>query len=737
MANEGEDSMSFSFSKIKGKFNRDKSSDDEMAFDLSKAGKWLKDHKNFIIYGLLIVLLLFSGKVLFTPESKYTGIYENSLSAMDPYWHYRHAENVYDHGYVGDTKVCYNEKLNDAIPNTADCPPGYDLVAWDTMHDAPMGGRAYQEFYPYFSAYSYKAVGRFVAPNLLVWHRWTPAIFGVLAVLGMFLLVKQFFGPYAGLASGFVLTLSSSFITRSVSGFADSDAVIAFFTVFTFYFFAKAWDSESFLYAFIGGACLGLFGLAWNAYKFAPLLMFGLVGFYFVFNVLQKYLIDKPSIFSLVQNHFSENWKKYVCFVIVIVLGVLIIGIARGFGSVNIFSAITVSRNLKVTEVISTSMEGESVRNVYKTVAEMNPANLRQILARLHIAPVLLSLGFLLLLPLGLWKKLKKNMHHVAFFSLWLAATFFMSFKATRFVTMVALPLAIFAGISIAFAVSKISAKKPVVSVIIGLSLFLLIFALPNIAIAQGAQTGPPFYTYGRLSAGQSGPSLGQNWFDFLYWARDETPKDAIFASWWDPGHSMTAVGKRPSVADGSQNSRHVHDLAIAFTTTDEALAVERLGKYNVSYFYTSSDLLNKYGAISFLANGQGENYLFLSMSEAKNTASGTVLVYPLDSETSILLNLKEDGISGTLNQGYTSQPLQRIFYINEGNAYISENPDEGAIPGLLYVDSSFRSAIFLPEHLENNMLTQLHLFNGQNLDHFEFVQTYGDEIKVFKVNYD
>ena len=112
------------------------------------------------------------------------------------------------------------------------------MAAWDTMHDAPEGGPASQEFYPYFSAYSYKFLGHFFAPNLLVWHRWTPAFFGVLAVLGMFLLVRQLFGPYAGLGAGFILSLASSFVTRSVSGFADSDAMVAFFTIFTFYLLA-------------------------------------------------------------------------------------------------------------------------------------------------------------------------------------------------------------------------------------------------------------------------------------------------------------------------------------------------------------------------------------------------------------------------------------------------------------------------------------------------------------------
>jgi asparagine N-glycosylation enzyme membrane subunit Stt3 len=255
--------------------------------------------------------------------------------------------------------------------------------------------------------------------------------------------------------------------------------------------------------------------------------------------------------------------------------------------------------------------------------------------------------------------------------------------------------------------------------------------------MVKGQEWGVSYYASGRASAEQTGPSLGPNWFDFLYWARDETPKDAIFASWWDPGHAMTAIGERRSVADGSQNSWHIHDLAVIFTTTDQELAVERLKKYDVTYFYTSADLINKYGAISFLSTGQGENYPFLNLAEAKEVASGNVLIYPIDSQTTVLLELKEEGISAVISQGFQKKAIKRIFYTQDGESYISESNDPDALEAMLYLQPNFQQAIFLSINLENNMLTQLQFFNGQNLEHFEYVANYGDEIKVFKVIYD
>jgi len=737
---EGEEEKSFSFSKLKKKFKRDSSSGDEMALDLSKVTGWFKSHKKFIVYALLVLLLLFSASIRFAPEKKYTGIYENSLSAMDPYWHYRHAKNVYEHGFVGETKVCYAVNVQPFQTQSYDgvaCPDGYRLSAWDTMHDAPEGGPADQEFLPYFTAYSYKYFGKLFAPSLLVWHRWTPAIFGVLAVFGMFLLGKQLFGPYAGLAAGFLFSLAPSFISRSVSGFADTDALIAFFSVFTFYFFIKAWDSSSFIYGIIGGITLGLFGVTWSAYKFAPLLILGCVFFYFVSRVGLKFLTESRNITKIVLGHFSNNWKKYVILLLIFFIGFSMIGMVRGVSHINFLSVIKTSTGLKVVEVVGSAVEGEAIRNVYKTVAEMNPSTFREVIVRLHIALVLLAVGFAALLPFGLWKKMKTHVHHLAFFSLWVAATLFMSLRATRFVGMLVIPVCIFAGISIAFAISKMKAKKPVVSIILGLIIFVTIFAVPNIPIAKGGAKGVSYYTTGMASVKQTGPSLGPNWFDFLYWARDETPKNAIFASWWDPGHAMTAVGERPSVADGSQNFRHVHDLAIAFTTTNESLAIERLKKYNVAYFYTSSDLINKYGAISFLASGSGENYPMLRLSDVKNTASGTVLIYPFGQGASVLVNINDAGIRATLRQGYQSQAIDRVFYYTNSTGFLSDTNDDNAIDALLYLDPSYQQAFFLPVHLEKNILTQLHFFYGQNLEHFELVKNFGNEIRVFKVRYE
>ncbi|MDP7282470.1 MAG: STT3 domain-containing protein [Candidatus Undinarchaeales archaeon] len=690
---------------------------DEVRLNLSAISKWVKQNKKTILYVLLILLLFFSAWIRFIPEKKFTGDLSDGFAAMDPYWHYRHAKNVYEHGYIGDEiRIVDGEE-----------------VYWDTMHDAPEGSRAYQEFYPYFSAYSYKYFGSFFAPNLLTWHRWTPVFFALFAVLGMFLLVKHLFGSSAGIFAALLYSISPIFLTRSVSGFADTDALVAFFTIFTFYLFIKAWDKSSYVYGVLGGLCLGLFGITWTAYSFVPVLMFGFAGFYFLYQIARKFRKKSKNIFQLIKDHLETNWKKYVIFAIVIVLGLSIVGFVKGIGHANILSSITASTKLKNVELSEASLEGESVRNVHKTIIELQSLSLRQVIQRIHLAPFLLAAAFFALLPVGLWKKVKKYIPHLVLFSVWLLASIYMSLKATRFVGMLSLPICIFAGTSVAFAVSKIKFKKPVVSVLTIIVLFLLLFALPNLSMSPTSSAGISYYKTGKLIATQANSILGPNWFDFLHWARDSTPKDAIFASWWDPGHAMTAVGERPSVADGSQNDYHVHDLGVALTTTDESLAFERLKKYNTSYFYTSSDLLLKYEAISFLVTGQKVSYPIAALSEIKETASGSLFIYYLSPSSKIILNIDGDHVSAILKEAGRNYELNKILYYIDDQQYLLESSNINSTSNLLYVTPEFDSVLFFPEHLENNMLTQLHFFNGQNLDHFQLVGNFNEEIKVFK----
>jgi len=723
-----EDEINIDFSKIKEKFTGKKKEDGapehhevemseekEVEIDVGSFFEKLKGNKKLLIYGVLIIILILSFWLRMIPLGRYTGIYSTSLSAMDPYAHYRRANELYENGHPGNAiKIVDGEE-----------------VYWDYLHDAPEGSRVGAEGYSHFVAYSYKYFARFFYPTLLEWHRITPALFGVLAVLCMYLLANQLFGEKAGLAAAFMFSLAQSFLTRSVAGFADTDAIVGFLTLLTFFLFVRAWDKQSYLYAGLCGISLAAFALTWN-YEFVPTLMLGSVATYFGYKFLRNFLGSSPtSLGEFLKDHFKAEKKKYLVLVIALVVCAAILAFTRP-GAINFLSGSFAATQRKLSPTVD---EAGEVRTVALTVSEMNQPSFNSFLSQVHMSAVLIGISVLALLPFGLFKKLKKKELHIFLLLLWLFSTFYMAaFKAVRFIEMFVIPFSIFVGLSIGFLLSKVNFKKPYISATILIGLVFFVFFMPN---AAGGALGPSYYSTAIQVSKSSGPSLSPNWINFFDWMREETPEMSIFASWWDPGHAIEAIGERPAVADGAQNAYHIHDLALIFTSTNETEAVNLLDEYNVSYFFTSSDLISKYGAISFLA-GSSDGYPIAAISgEPLQTSDGTLLTYAFNEYSKVFVKITDAGVTATFRQGYQSYRIREVIIpTNNGSSATFTSTDNSTTDMSVFIVSGLSNAILLPPNLRDNMLTQLHLFDGKNLEQFEQVNNFGGEIKVYKVKY-
>jgi 4-amino-4-deoxy-L-arabinose transferase-like glycosyltransferase len=113
-----------------------------------------------------------------------------------------------------------------------------------------------------------------------VWSlRFVGSFFGVLTVLGIFLLAKQLFkkllgrnrAELIGLLSSFFLAVSFWHNNFSRIGFR---AIMApFFMVFAFYFLLKCFDSKKILIAIMGGIFFGLGFYTYISYRFAPFVL--------------------------------------------------------------------------------------------------------------------------------------------------------------------------------------------------------------------------------------------------------------------------------------------------------------------------------------------------------------------------------------------------------------------------------------------------------------------------------
>ncbi len=117
---------------------------------------------------------------------------------------------------------------------------------------------------------------------------------------------------------------------------------------------------------------------------------------------------------------------------------------------------------------------------------------------------------------------------------------------------------------------------------------------------------------YNSINAQAEGyvPSLyTQQWQKAMSWVRENTPQDAVFASWWDYGYWTQSIGERATVLDGGNVISYWNHLIgrYALTGTDNIEALEFLYAHNSTHFLIDSTDIGKYSAFSLI--GSDTNY--------------------------------------------------------------------------------------------------------------------------------
>ncbi len=189
------------------------------------------------------------------------------LQALDPLYMYRISQYVLDNNF--------------RLPET-DLMRGYPYGAQPFLNDPPV---------PYYLPTVLYSILSALGMNMIFFHfaLLTPAIFGALAVLVMFLLGKELFGDYkAGLFSAFFLAVVPAFITRTSAGFYEKEPIAGFLIMLSIYFFVRGYRRNSMLAGIISGISLALLGLTWGGVQF-------LYGLYAAFALIAIILNHCPA----------------------------------------------------------------------------------------------------------------------------------------------------------------------------------------------------------------------------------------------------------------------------------------------------------------------------------------------------------------------------------------------------------------------------------------------------------
>lgn len=283
------------------------------------------------------------------------------------------------------------------------------------------------------------------------------------------------------------------------------------------------------------------------------------------------------------------------------------------------------------------------------------------------------------------------------------------------------------------------------------------------------------------------GPNYNRQWQYAMQWVRENTPKDAVFAHWWDYGYLVQLGGERATITDGGNAMNALNHFVgrHVLTAQSEQEALEFLKAHNVTNLLIISDEIGKYPAFSSIgADANWDRYSWLQVfqldkNNVQETRDQTIYLYrggsPLDEDftykgqlyprgqagiAGIFLPVKQQ--EGTLQFDqpvavlvYNGQqirvPLECVFFNNQEINF----PEKG-LSGCLRIIPTITdnkiapidAGIYISPKVRNTLFTNLYLFNK---DSNNFKLVYDDKedmplslfqgrligpLKIWSVNY-
>lgn len=574
-----------------------------------------------------------------------------------------------------------------------------------------------------------------------------PALFGALAAVGSYFLVKEIYGKKVAFAAAFFVAVMPAFVYRTMAGFYEPTSIGFMWIVFGLYFLARAANnSESLrqqvICGLMSGIMLGLLALSWKGFLFA-IPIFIASCFFVALNILSKKgtrqlvnflayfaiavvafaslgwismgtaMIDIPvdiiSTFS--RNLFGEGFAAALAGIAIVALAFVGFmayafrsreGTAKAFVSyaktialvvmiLVMLYAVTSGKDFSSSGVIGSSIGEESHGNLYFG----NKYNLM----------FLFFAAAIIIIPLKDFFD-KEDMGSPIILTL-AAVTFFLAWTKLKFTFLFGLPLALTSAplfwLVLESKIKMSRTAKMAGTVVLG---FLLL---------AGIAAGSFFVT-------QQMPNIEMDtgWKEGLKWVSVNLPKDAKILNWWDEGHWISFIGERGPIIDNRNadgESRQKVSLLLSTSDLNEAEGI--VSKTRPDYFLLGDDLLMKQMSLAQYAYNSFNDPrikqtfgLSFACSKSVQEVSGTVS-YNCGG------NSLSDAQMSSLPSAWVDQPNN---FLNERTpVFIYRKPDSSKI----YVLNAEANDTFLARL----WFHEPSVYSGK----FEEVYSF-KEVKVFKV---
>ena len=554
---------------------------------------------------LLIISIAFTIRIL--PLRWEIEVGSLHLSEFDPYFQYRIAEHMVNHGFLSwgwvDKQRWYPAGIN--VTKT-----GYPGV----------GGTA---------AALYELISLLgVHVQLMDFCALFPALMGTLACILIYFLGKDIGGKPVGLLASLFLALNAPYIQRTCLGFFDDETIGIVSLILFAFLFLRAIEEERPLnstikYALASGLVLGYFCSGWGAayYPIDVTVLFVLIlillkrysqkllvtysitfglGLFLAIQVpklglsylTSSVILPVAGVFILLclceafRNIISTKWK----IVTVIVFLALLIGIFAGLWQLGYMRGL----GGKFLSVINPFARG--VSPLIESVAEHRISAWSSIYYSLGISIVFFILGFFF----AIGNLNNKNLYLVI---LGLTSLYF-ACSMVRLLVLMAPAFSLLAAIGVMGVLRpfgillskepKITTKKKygvgyVGKEFSGAAVFLVFlvlmtnFAFPmqTATVYQQVDT-PVTITAASLPIAPNEPV--REWYDMVTWVNNNLESTTVVCSWWDYGYWLTVLGNVTTLADNATvNRTQIENIGFVFMA-NETQALQMLKLYNVSY---------------------------------------------------------------------------------------------------------------------------------------------------------
>ncbi len=476
-----------------------------------------------------------------------------------------------------------------------------------------------------------------------------PVVFGSLTAIVVFALVRVIGGTTAGLFASLLYAVSLPIIVRGTIGWFKSEPLGLFYGLLAVYLFLSGLKSSSHKVAFLkligGGIFLGFAFSAWGGTEFfvlplglfilslplvrkdanflrwaVPVFILGLVislaplerpGIE-IFIHATGFMLIGPTAFlvacTFVQQLSKEEHKKrnsglFLIAIIVAGIGILSADVL-GLPSFRYLNAINPFLTTEDPLVDS--------------VAEHSTTTISQSFLFNSVFMIFGAIGVWLIFKDILNDSGKRDMHVFALIIGLLGV--YTSSAFVRLELFSSLSLVILGSVGLSLITKEIfrqdqQEKKKIIkshpkSLKISYTVIIAILLIVPLTVPAGANwinsvQFPPTI----LNGGSNFNISTTDWLDAMAWLKENTPEDAVVASWWDYGYWITTLGERKSLADNATliDSKIKKIAQMFLSTPDESWKILQEMDADYVLIYIAAQRANNEEPPLYLVQGGGD----------------------------------------------------------------------------------------------------------------------------------